>query len=173
MLAVIWSAPPRMTYGSANCARIFSGDGVGARLLDPHVVLDGLHTADSARHFDSLRGGGLRADETTELHNALEGLDVDLGDLQRGFIQDGRLHFGCDHRVVHVLARAFLLRRGCATRHRHQCYDQKQGRKVLAKLGHCLSHCLTPVVLKATRAEMTRSLFSSGSTAPWRHLRYT
>jgi hypothetical protein len=37
-----------------------------------------------------------RAHETTQLHHTLERLNVDLGGLQRGIIEDGGLHLGLE-----------------------------------------------------------------------------
>ena len=53
--------------------------------------------------------GLTRVHESAQLDHALERLDVDLGGLQRRFVEDGGLDLAGDDRVVDVFAGAFLL----------------------------------------------------------------
>jgi len=88
-------------------------------LLDWHVVFDRLDAFDSARHPDRRLDIVARADETTQLNDALERLDIDLGDLQTGLLEDGGLDLGGDGTVVDLLTGGFMGARRCAAQGRH------------------------------------------------------
>ena len=78
-----------------------------ARLLDDEVVLDVRHTGDGGGVFPC-SGFLLRSvDKAAQLHDSLEGLDLDLGRLHRVVTHKGALHLGCDDRIVHVFTSAF------------------------------------------------------------------
>lgn len=77
-------------------------------LLELHVVLDGLHAVHGLRHFHGRRDVLARAHEAAQLNDALERLDVDLGDFQARLAQKGGLDSGGDDAVVDVLSRTPL-----------------------------------------------------------------
>ena len=57
-------------------------------LLQLHLILDRLHAADGARYLYRVVDIFARAHEAAQLNVALERLDVDLGALQTGLIED-------------------------------------------------------------------------------------
>jgi len=88
-------------------------------LLELHVVLDGLHAGDGARHLDGGLDVATRAYEAAQLNDPLERLDVDLGDLEAWLAQNGRFDFSGDCTVINVLTRALMgARRRTAESHR-------------------------------------------------------
>jgi hypothetical protein len=89
-----------------------------------------------ARCLDRLVDVGLRIDETAQLNRTLEGLDVDLGRLQRRFSEYGRLHLGGNDGVVDLLASAFCLRCACATGNGGERKGQEECGKTSADLFH-------------------------------------
>src|ERR1043166_5878062 len=91
-------------------------------LFEAHIILDGSDSAHPSRNFDRLVDICLRAYEAAQLHDALEGFDIDFGRLQSRIIEYRRLGFGRDHGVVDVFPGTFLLGRGCAANGGRQCY---------------------------------------------------
>src|SRR6185295_18540579 len=89
-------------------------------LLHLHIVLDRLHTADTARHANGRIDIVARAHEAAQLNDALERLDVDLGDFQARLTEDGGLHLGRDRTVINVLAGAFMRACGRTAKRGHQ-----------------------------------------------------
>src|SRR5688572_8493032 len=103
------------------------GNLCAAGLLELHVVFDGLHAIDGTRHFHGRSDVLARGHEAAQLNDALECLDIDLGDLQARLAQDGGLDFGSDDAVVDVLTGTFLraCRRTAYSRHE---YDGREDR---------------------------------------------
>src|SRR5579859_5505604 len=128
-IAVSWSRfdiPPQPDRPSAATTTapartfivfIFGSPCFAIRLLEAHVVLDGKDAAHASRNRYRFVHVGAGAHEAAQLDLALEGLDVDLGGLERGIIEDRCLDLRGDGAVVHVLARALLRGGRGATRH--------------------------------------------------------
>lgn len=72
---------PRIREGSEH----FSGASRRAKLLltlNPHDILDGIHTLDVACDFDGFFNIGFRTDEAAQLHDTLEGFDINFSGFQ-------------------------------------------------------------------------------------------
>ena len=64
--------------------------------LHVHFVLHRTHAAHRLDHLHRVLDVCSRVDEATELHSALECLDVDFTGLQGGIVEDRGLHLGGD-----------------------------------------------------------------------------
>lgn len=89
-------------------------------LLELHVIGDRLHSSDGARHPYCALDIGAGAHEAAQLNDALESLDFDLGDLEAGLIEDGRLDLARDDAVIDVLAGPLMMACGRAPESGHQ-----------------------------------------------------
>src|SRR5471032_275256 len=94
-------------------------------LFQTDVVVDFFHAVDVACHVDGFVDVVLGGDEAAQLDLALIGFNVDLGNLQRRFVEDGRFHLGGEGGVVDILAGALVGGRfGAADdRGQQQCRD--------------------------------------------------
>src|SRR6185312_10281006 len=90
-------------------------------VLQLHVVLDRLDAVHGARHADRGLDVVARAHEAAQLNDALERLDIDLGDLQTGLTEDGCLDFGSNDTVIDVLTGGLMRTRACTADRHHQC----------------------------------------------------
>jgi len=97
------------------------------RLLHAHVVLNGFHAVDFAREGHCPQFFFPCADKATELHNALEGHDFDLEQLELRVAKDGGLDLGGNCRVVNVLARAVVAVSGGTASEGDERSGQHQG----------------------------------------------
>src|SRR6185437_13893802 len=88
--------------------------------LELHLVGDRFHAADRTSDRDCAVDVVARAHETSQLNDALEGVDPDLGGLQVWRVEDRGPDFGRDDAVIDILASRLVRARGRATQDCHQ-----------------------------------------------------
>ncbi len=73
-------------------------------LLDPHIILDRFHTADTACDFDCLVDIGLRADEATQLNDTFESFNIDFCGFQGGLVKNCRFDLRGENSIIKILS---------------------------------------------------------------------